>query len=189
MLRNPGTRQTAIWYLNNNVLSEWRARSKHHSWLGPGRSCGFQSRRASRLCTVQFDDRSEQPSGICQGQRALQARMGQRLPVAGNWWLQVTLTAMATRTMCCYNASTHQTAIWYLNNNVYVSGGYGPTLPVNWSVAGVADFNRDGHRDYLLFNSSNHQTAIWYLSGRTSDRRRVWAEYSQWLGVSGYGGL
>jgi len=34
-------------------------------------------------------------------------------------------------------------------------------------VVGVADFNRDGHRDYLLFNSSNHQTAIWYLSGRT----------------------
>jgi uncharacterized protein YbdZ (MbtH family) len=32
---------------------------------------------------------------------------------------------------------------------------------------GVADFDRDGHRDYLLFNSSNHQTAIWYLSGPT----------------------
>jgi hypothetical protein len=30
---------------------------------------------------------------------------------------------------------------------------------------GVSDFDRDGHRDYLLFNSSNHQTAIWYLSG------------------------
>jgi FG-GAP repeat. len=28
-----------------------------------------------------------------------------------------------------YNASTRQTAIWYLNNNVYVGGGYGPTLP------------------------------------------------------------
>src|SRR5947199_2451804 len=65
------------------------------------------------------------------------------------------------------NPGTRQTAIWYLNNNVYVGGGYGPTLPVNWSLVGVADFNRDGHRDYLLFNSSNHQTAIWYLSGRT----------------------
>src|SRR5207245_1636090 len=65
------------------------------------------------------------------------------------------------------NPSTHQTAIWYLNNNVYVSGGYGPTLPVNWSLVGVADFDREGHQDYVLFNSSNHQTAIWYLSGRT----------------------
>jgi hypothetical protein len=29
---------------------------------------------------------------------------------------------------------------------------------------GVADFNGDGHPDYLLFNSSTRQTAIWYLN-------------------------
>ena len=28
-----------------------------------------------------------------------------------------------------YNASTHQTAIWYLNNNVCVGHVFGPTLP------------------------------------------------------------
>src|SRR5207248_1977694 len=32
------------------------------------------------------------------------------------------------------------------------------------SVVGVADFNRDGHPDYLLFNSSTRQTAIWCLN-------------------------
>jgi hypothetical protein len=32
---------------------------------------------------------------------------------------------------------------------------------------GAADFNRDGHPDYLLFNPSTHQSAIWYLSGVT----------------------
>ena len=32
------------------------------------------------------------------------------------------------------NAQTHQTAIWYLNNNAYVSGAYGPTLPAGWSL-------------------------------------------------------
>src|SRR5438034_1200626 len=32
------------------------------------------------------------------------------------------------------NANTHQTAIWYLNNNVFVSGAYGPTLPAGWSL-------------------------------------------------------
>jgi hypothetical protein len=31
-------------------------------------------------------------------------------------------------------------------------------------VAGVADFNRDSHADYLLFNSSTRQTVIWYLN-------------------------
>jgi FG-GAP-like repeat len=66
-----------------------------------------------------------------------------------------------------YNVGTHQTAIWYLNNNVYVGGGFGPTLPNGWAVVGAADFDRDGHPDFGLFNSSTRQTAIWYLSGRT----------------------
>jgi hypothetical protein len=30
---------------------------------------------------------------------------------------------------------------------------------------GVADFNRDGHLDYLLFNPGTHGSLIWYLSG------------------------
>ena len=32
---------------------------------------------------------------------------------------------------------------------------------------GAADFDRNGHTDYLLFNSFTRQTAIWYLSGPT----------------------
>ncbi len=32
-----------------------------------------------------------------------------------------------------YNAGTRQTAIWYLNNNVFVSAAFGPTLPAGWS--------------------------------------------------------
>jgi len=66
-----------------------------------------------------------------------------------------------------YNAATRQTAIWYLNNNAFVSGAYGPTLPAGWGVRGVADFNGDSHPDYALFNSATHQTALWYLSGPT----------------------
>src|SRR5207253_7951129 len=64
------------------------------------------------------------------------------------------------------NAVTHQTAVWYLNNNVFVGGAFGPTLPANWKVVGVADFDADGRPDYLLFSTS-HQTAIWYLSVTT----------------------
>jgi VCBS repeat protein len=60
-----------------------------------------------------------------------------------------------------------KTAIWYLNNNVYVSGASGPTLPVDWSLIDAADFDGDGHTDYALFNIFTGQTAIWYLSGRT----------------------
>ena len=67
------------------------------------------------------------------------------------------------------NACTRQTAIWYLNNNIFISGAYGPTLVAGWYIlAGVADFNRDGHPDYLLLDSGiSPDTAIWYLSGPT----------------------
>jgi FG-GAP-like repeat/FG-GAP repeat len=64
-----------------------------------------------------------------------------------------------------YNANTRQTAVWYMNDNVFVGGAYGPTLPVGWGLKGVADFDRDGHSDYALFRSLTEQTAIWYLSG------------------------
>ncbi len=62
------------------------------------------------------------------------------------------------------NASTHQTAIWYLNNNVFVRGAYGPIVPAGWVVAAVADFNRDRKPDYVLFKPSIRQTAIWYMN-------------------------
>src|SRR5437868_15104752 len=48
------------------------------------------------------------------------------------------------------NAKTPQTAIWYLNNNVFISSASGPTLPSWWFLVGVADCNRDGHPDYVL---------------------------------------
>ena len=63
-----------------------------------------------------------------------------------------------------YNASTRQTALWYLNNNVHIGGASGPTLPAGWQPVGVADFNRDGHPDYLLFNSTTRDTVIWYMN-------------------------
>jgi hypothetical protein len=63
-----------------------------------------------------------------------------------------------------YNASTRQTAIWYMNNNVFVGGAYGPTIASGYQLQGTADFNGDGEPDYLLYNPSTRQTAIWYLN-------------------------
>jgi hypothetical protein len=65
------------------------------------------------------------------------------------------------------NGSTLQTAIWYLNNNVFIGGALGPSIRAGWSLDGVADFNRDAHPDYALFNPGTDQTAIWYMSGPT----------------------
>ena len=68
-----------------------------------------------------------------------------------------------------HKACPRQTAIWYLNNNVFISGASGPTLVAGWYIlAGAADFNRDGHPDYLLLDTGGgSQSVIWYLSGRT----------------------
>ena len=66
-----------------------------------------------------------------------------------------------------YNASTHQTRIWYMNNNVRVGSASGPTINAGWSPVSVADFNRDGHIDALLFNPTTRQTWIGYLVGVT----------------------
>jgi hypothetical protein len=45
-----------------------------------------------------------------------------------------------------YNVGTRQTAIWYLNNNLYASSAWGPTLPVGWSLVApraTVDVNPD----------------------------------------------
>src|SRR6266508_2900810 len=79
------------------------------------------------------------------------------------------------------NASTRQTAVWYMNNNIFAGSVLAPPLPAGWSIAGIADFNRDGKADYLLFNASTRQSAIWYLSGVT----RIGAVYGPTI-ASGY---
>jgi FG-GAP-like repeat len=66
-----------------------------------------------------------------------------------------------------HNVSTRQTAIWYLNNNVYIGSAYGPTVTAGWGLRGVADFSGDTHPDYALLNSATAQTGLWYLSGPT----------------------
>ena len=65
------------------------------------------------------------------------------------------------------NAGTSQTAIWYLNNNVYIGGALGPSIRAGWVLESAADFNRDSHPDYALFSRTTDQTALWYMSGPT----------------------
>ena len=55
-------------------------------------------------------------------------------------------------------------AIWYLSGPTFIRGAYGPTIPSGWALVATADFNSDGHPDYLLYNSSTRQTGIWYLN-------------------------
>jgi hypothetical protein len=89
---------------------------------------------------------------------------------AGKWLLRLPATDFdhsGKPDYVLYNGGTRQTAVWYMNNNVFLGGAYGPTLPADWNLIDVADFNSDGNPDYALFNPSTRQTAIWYLSGVT----------------------
>ena len=61
------------------------------------------------------------------------------------------------------NTTTGQCAIWLLKNGVLSSSFYLPTVPVEWRIAGVGDFNGDGFADLVWENTSTGQRAIWLL--------------------------
>ena len=167
LLYNPGTRQPAVWYLNNNAFIGWA--------FAPPLPVG------SRVIDAADFNRDGHPdyalfnastgqsailylSGV-KGVTFIGSAWGPRLPAG--WALVATgqFNNEGKADFVIFNASTGQTAIWYLNNNVRIGGAYGPGIPAGWSLVGIADFNRDGKRDYLLFNPTTRKTAIWYLAG------------------------
>jgi hypothetical protein len=62
--------------------------------------------------------------------------------------------------------TTGQLIVWYMNGTSQKSAsGVFATLPANWRVAGMADFDGDGHPDLVLENFITGQVEIWYLTG------------------------
>jgi hypothetical protein len=169
LLYNPGTRQTVVWYLNNNVFIGGA--------FAPTLPVGWRVidvadfNRDGRPDYALFNASTRQTaiwylSGV-NGVTINGSALGPT-PPAG-WALVATgdFNRDGKPDYVLYNPSSHQTVIWYLNNNVRIASAVGPTLPGDWTVVGVADFNRDGKPDYLLFNPSTHTSVIWYLSGAT----------------------
>jgi VCBS repeat protein len=166
VLRNANTRQTAIWYLNNNVLIDGDA--------GPILAAGWGLRA---LADFNLDSHSDYalfaPSTnqtaiwYLSGPTLIGGAYGPILP--GGWELVASADFNGDNMpdYVLYNSSTRQTAIWYLDNNILIGGDAGPSLPSGWALVGVADFDGDGHPDYLLFHPNTGYTAIAYLSGPT----------------------
>jgi plastocyanin len=167
LLYNAGTRQTAVWYLNNNVLIGGAA--------APPPPVGWRVidvadfNRDGRTDYALFNAGTRRTaiwylSGV-NGVTFIGSAFGPTPPLG--WALVATgeFNNDGKPDYVIFNASTRQTAIWYLNNNVFIGGAFGPSIPAPWSLVGIADFNRDGKRDYLLFNPNTRNSVIWYLSG------------------------
>ena len=170
LLYNTSTHQTGVWYLNNNVfIGAAFGPTLPANWKVVGVTDFDGDGRPDYLL---FNSTSHQTAiWYLSGTTFVRGAYGPSLSLPDGWdWDLVAVgdfNADGKPDYVLYNAFTHQTAIWYLNNNVFLGGVFGPTLPVNWKVVGVADFNGDNKPDYLLLNSSTRQTAIWYLSGPT----------------------
>jgi hypothetical protein len=161
-----GTRQTAIWYLNNNILTDGD--------LGPSLPDNW-----NLPATADFDRDGHTDYALfhsptnftaiayMSGPTLIAAAWAPTLP--DGWELVGTadFDGDSKPDFVLYKTITGQTAIWYLNNNLLIGGDVGPSLANGWSLVGAADFNGDGHSDYALFNIDSGQTAIWYLSGPT----------------------
>ena len=168
---NPSTRQTAVWYLDNNVVVGTAA--------GPTPPSGWQ------IVAVADFNRDGSPDYLLfnaasrrtviwhlSGATFLSADRGPTLP--GGWELVATgdFNADGYPDIVLFNAATGRTVIWFMRDAERVGGSAGPTLPAGWTLGGVADFNGDGNPDYLLFNPGTHGTVIWYMSRVTHTSSR-----------------
>ena len=166
LLQRNGRGETAIWYLNNNVLIDGDG--------GPTLPNGWSVRD-----TADFDGDGHPDYALFHPAAKLTAIFYMSGPtvIGGAWgptfpagWELVGVSDFngdGKPDYLLYKALTRQTAIWYLNNNVLIGGDFAPSLPNHWSLVGIADFNRDGHPDYALSNTASGESAIWYLSGPT----------------------
>ena len=163
LLYNSGTRQTVIWYMNNNV--------RLGSTFGPTLPGGWQ------VAAVEDFNRDEHPDYLLRNPATRQTviwYMNNNVridstygPTPPSGWSVVAaadFNADGYPDYLLYNASTRGTVIWYLRNNARIGSASCPTLPGGWQVAAVGDFNRDGHPDFLLIKAATRETVIWHMN-------------------------
>jgi len=166
LLFNAGTRQTAVWYMNNNVrIGNANGPTLPGGW-SPANVADFNRddhpdyllfNTATRATWIWYMNNNVRIGNA----------FGPTLPAG---WTVVALgdfNSDGYPDYVLFNANTGGTVVWYMRNNVHIGSASGPALPAGWSVAGVADFNGDTHPDYLVFNAVTRNTVIWYMSGVT----------------------
>jgi N-acetylneuraminic acid mutarotase len=76
------------------------------------------------------------------------------------------LTSESTR-LLWQKLTTGERSVWLMTGTSWPGGSsYVPyQVPSEWSIVGVADFNRDGFGDILWENSSTRDHSIWFMDG------------------------
>ena len=77
---------------------------------------------------------ARQRSGICLELHSLEGLFGPT--IAGGYELIGTadFNKDGSPDYVLYNSNTRQTALWYLSDNIFLGGLYGPILPAGWSL-------------------------------------------------------
>ena len=166
VVRYTATGQTAIVYLNNNIVIG--------AAFGPTLADGWVLRSVADFNLDSHPDYALFAPNTFQtaiwylsGPTFIGSAAGPILPTGWELVATADFNGDGHPDWVVRRAGTGQTAIVYLNNNVVIGVDVGPSLPNGWVLAGVADFNGDGHPDYALFISGTGQTVIGYLSGAT----------------------
>ncbi len=162
VLFNTSTRQTAIWYMSDNL----RIGGAYGPTIPPGWSLvDFADfNRDGHADYLLFNPGTAQTAiWYLSGGTYLGGVYGPTLPAG--WQLVATADVNYDNKpdFVLYNASTLQTAWWYMNNNVRIGGTYSATLPASASLVDIGDFDRNNHPDYLLFDPTAGASYVTYF--------------------------
>jgi chitodextrinase len=66
-----------------------------------------------------------------------------------------------------HNRATGENTIWLMNGATVLSSGavFATVSDLNWSIAGVGDFDGNGKSDILWRNRATGENAIWFMNG------------------------
>jgi hypothetical protein len=164
ILYNSGTRQSAIWYLNNNVLVR--------AVYGPTITAGWSVVAAAdfdgdgKPDLLLFNPGTQQTAiWFLNNNLFVRGSYGPTLPSGWSVVGAADFNRDGKSDFLLFNSTTRQSAIWYMSGATRISAAYGPTIASGFVLHGAADFNSDLSPDVLLVNPSTRETTILYLSG------------------------